>query len=107
MPDVRKRPPRNSPPSNVEDNGDETSPAISHLTTPSTPSTQRRRDVHRIEEVNLADLAADSPITPVKRLDFLQQELQYDLEAYAHNPGASDSEDEDEDEDGVGMLMAA
>ena len=80
---------------------------VSTLTTPNRSHQQRHgaRDRERIDDLPLADLAADNPISPLERMDAIQEEDQYDAVLYQENPGADDSEDEDET--GMGVLNAA
>lgn len=78
----------------------------SFLSTPSTSQTQRR-NLERVNAATLADLAADTPITPVRLMHIADEEERLDELAIENNPGADDSEDEDDTDPNTGNNLAA
>ena len=86
---------------------DRSSSPVSAMTTPSSrSSSNRRRDVERINELPL-DQLTNNVFSPVKRLDPSEEEERYDRAAYDMNPGADDSEDEEEVQICAAFLKAA
>jgi hypothetical protein len=73
--------------------------------TPSTTATQRDA-LHRVNNLTIAALASDEPITPVRLLGSMEQEELLDELAMEQNPGADDSEDEEADPE-VGFSLAS
>ena len=48
----------------------------------------QRTDIERVNALTLAGLCASDPVTPVRRLlDYLEEEMEHDINAYASNPG--------------------
>lgn len=65
--------------------GFSTESPVSDITNPTTPSQTRRnlvdinRDISRVNDVPLAALADNDPITPVRRLGPVEEEYRHDL----------------------------
>jgi len=101
------------PPNVLLRRGASESPAVSAITgtAPSTPSTTQtqRNALERVNNLTIAALASDEPITPVRLLGSMEQEELLDELAMEQNPGADDSEDESDPVDGAeaGCSLAA
>ena len=71
---------------------DRSSSPVSAMTTPSSrSSSNRRRDVERINELPL-DQLTNNVFSPVKRLDPSEEEERYDRAAYDMNPSVLGTE---------------